>query len=41
MGWDGTSNMKPVNAGVYLYKIVVRYDDNSEEVLSGETTLIR
>jgi gliding motility-associated-like protein len=41
MGWDGTSNMEPVNAGVYLYKIVVRYDDNSEEVLSGETTLIR
>ena len=41
MGWDGTANMKPVNAGVYLYKIVVRYDDDSEEVLSGETTLIR
>jgi len=41
MGWDGTANMEPVNAGVYLYKIVVRYDDNSEEVLSGETTLIR
>ncbi|WP_187270911.1 proprotein convertase P-domain-containing protein [Neolewinella aurantiaca] len=41
MGWDGTVNMEPVNAGVYLYKIVVRYDDDSEEVLSGETTLIR
>ena len=41
MGWDGTANMEPVNAGVYLYKIVVRYDDDSEEVLSGETTLIR
>ncbi len=41
MGWDGTAKMEPVNAGVYLYKIVVRYDDDSEEVISGETTLIR
>lgn len=40
-GWDGTVNDQPANGGVYLYKIVVRYDDDSEEVLSGETTLIR
>ena len=26
-GWDGTSKDQPVNAGVYLYKLVVEYDD--------------
>jgi gliding motility-associated-like protein len=41
MGWDGTSKDLPVNAGVYLYKLVIEYEDTSREVLSGETTLIR
>ncbi len=41
MGWDGTSKGQPVNAGVYLYKLVIEYEDNSREILSGETTLIR
>lgn len=41
MGWDGTSKNQPMNAGVYLYKIVVEYEDASQEILSGETTLIR
>ncbi len=40
-GWDGTSKDQPVNAGVYLYKLVVEYDDGSSETLAGETTLIR
>ncbi|MFK8165220.1 MAG: proprotein convertase P-domain-containing protein [Lewinella sp.] len=41
MGWDGTSKDAPVNAGVYLYKLVIEYEDASRETLSGETTLIR
>lgn len=41
MGWDGTSKDQPVNAGVYLYKLVIEYEDASRETLSGETTLIR
>jgi gliding motility-associated-like protein len=41
MGWDGTSKGQLVNAGVYLYKLVIEYEDASREVLSGETTLIR
>ena len=40
-GWDGTAGGAPVNAGVYLYKIVVEYDDGSRETLAGESTLIR
>lgn len=40
-GWDGTHQGQPVNAGVYVYRILIRYDDDSEEVLAGETTLIR
>lgn len=40
-GWDGTVNDQPVNAGVYLYKMVIQYEDDSQETLAGETTLIR
>ena len=40
-GWDGTHNGEPVNAGVYLYKATIEYDDGSRETISGQTTLIR
>ena len=40
-GWDGTDEGRLVNAGVYLYKLVVRYEDFSQETLTGHTTLIR
>ena len=41
-GWDGNGiNGKPLNAGVYVYRLTVRYEDGSEELLSGQTTLIR
>ncbi|MEO0733819.1 MAG: gliding motility-associated C-terminal domain-containing protein, partial [Bacteroidota bacterium] len=40
-GWDGTAKGQDVNAGVYLYRVLIRYDDDSEETLSGETTLVR
>lgn len=40
-GWDGTHNGKVLNAGVYLYKVVIEYEDRSRETIAGETTLIR
>ena len=40
-GWDGTHEDEPVAAGVYLYKVVVQYEDITTETLSGQTTLIR
>lgn len=40
-GWDGTYKGEPVNAGVYIYRMVIEYEDESRETLAGETTLIR
>ncbi|MBB4078083.1 gliding motility-associated-like protein [Lewinella aquimaris] len=41
-GWDGTGrDGTPLNAGVYLYKLRIEYEDRSQELLSGHTTLIR
>ena len=41
-GWNGNgSDNAPLNAGVYLYKLSVIYEDDSRETLSGQTTLIR
>lgn len=40
-GWDGSYRDQPLNAGVYLWVLRVRYDDSQEEVLRGQTTLIR
>lgn len=39
--WDGTYKGTPLPADVYLYRVIVRYDDDSEETLSGQTTLVR
>ena len=40
-GWDGNIQGDPAPAGVYFYKLTVRYEDDSEETRSGQTTLIR
>ena len=40
-GWDGTRGDQPLNAGVYLYKLVIEYEDGSTETLAGESTLLR
>lgn len=40
-GWDGRYEGEPVDGGVYLYRMVIRYEDGSKENLSGQTTLIR
>ena len=42
LSWDGTSNGKPLNPGVYLW--IFQYQtngDNKQRVLSGDVTIIR
>lgn len=40
-GWDGNFRDQPVNGGVYLWQVEVRYPDDRTELFSGQTTLIR
>ena len=40
-GWDGTFKGDTVNPGVYIWQLVVTYEDGMEEAYYGETTLIR
>lgn len=40
-GWDGTFLGNPLNAGVFIYYIKVRYFDGTTEILKGDVTLIR
>lgn len=40
-GWDGTYRGEPVNAGVYVWSLVVEYVDGVEESFNGHTTLVR
>lgn len=40
-GWDGSFLGKPMNVGVFVYYIKVRYFDGSIEILKGDVTLIR
>ena len=40
-GWDGHYRDKPMNPGVFLYKIQVLFKNGVEEILSGDVTLIR
>ena len=41
-GWDGkAADGQPYSAGVYLYRLTVRYEDDSQETMSGQTTLLR
>ncbi|MEO0727437.1 MAG: proprotein convertase P-domain-containing protein [Bacteroidota bacterium] len=40
-GWDGTYRDQILNSGVFVWSLTVRHEDGSEEVLKGQTTLIR
>ena len=41
-GWDGRDHGgKEQNAGVYVFKAEIEYEDGSKETISGQTTLIR
>ncbi|MEP6792718.1 MAG: gliding motility-associated C-terminal domain-containing protein, partial [Saprospiraceae bacterium] len=39
--WDGVLNGKPLNMGVYAYKLEVVFEDNLHETRYGDVTLIR
>ncbi|MCB0563171.1 MAG: proprotein convertase P-domain-containing protein [Phaeodactylibacter sp.] len=41
IGWDGTFRGQPANGGVYIWYLVVEYEDGMEEAFRGHTTLIR
>ena len=39
-GWDGTFRGKRMNAGVYVYKALIRFPDGFERLYRGETTIV-
>lgn len=41
MGWDGTSNGKPVNPGVYTYRAVIDFLDEIPVEYTGTITVLR
>ncbi|PSR14393.1 MAG: hypothetical protein DA408_04205 [Bacteroidetes bacterium] len=41
VGWDGTYRDQPMNPGVFIWSILVRHEDGTEENIRGQTTLIR
>lgn len=41
LGWDGTSNEKPVNPGVYTYRAVVDFLDEIPLTFTGTVTVLR
>lgn len=41
VGWDGHSRGKPLDAGVYVYDLLVRLPDGVAQRLSGELHLLR
>ncbi|MEM6397502.1 MAG: proprotein convertase P-domain-containing protein [Bacteroidota bacterium] len=40
-GWDGSYKGDNLNAGVFIWQLEVIYEDNTTELLEGQTTLIR
>jgi gliding motility-associated-like protein len=41
LGWDGTSNDKALNPGVYVFSAEVRYLNGEERVVKGDVTLVK
>lgn len=40
-GWDGDFRGQEASSGVYIWHLIVEYEDGMEESFQGETTLIR
>ncbi len=40
-GWDGSYRGKPMNGGVYIWRLEVEFEDGNHDVFTGSTTLIR
>lgn len=41
IGWDGAFKGKPMNGGVFIWRLEVEFEDGNLEVFNGGTTLIR
>lgn len=41
LGWDGTLNGRPVNSGVYVYYVEVRYINGALERYRGDVTVVQ
>lgn len=41
IGWNGNFKGNPLNPGVYVYKILIRFEDGRTLQFSGDVTLIR
>ena len=41
IGWDGSYHGKPLNGGVYIWRLEVEFEDGNREVFTGSSTLIR
>ncbi|MBP7238758.1 MAG: gliding motility-associated C-terminal domain-containing protein [Saprospiraceae bacterium] len=41
LSWDGKMSGKPLNPGVYAYKVIVVFRDDRREIKFGDVTLIR
>ncbi len=41
IGWDGTLNGEPLNPGVFVYVIDVKYIDGHVDIFRGDITLVR
>ncbi len=39
--WDGTSKGKPLNSGVFAFKLVAVFKDGKEQIRVGDITLVR
>ncbi|MEO1435946.1 MAG: LamG-like jellyroll fold domain-containing protein [Bacteroidota bacterium] len=39
--WDGTMNGEPVQAGVYIYQILIEYGNGEQEQFAGDVTVFR
>ena len=40
-GWNGDFKGRPLNSGVYVYKITMAFEDGSTLLVSGDVTLLR
>ncbi len=41
IGWDGKFRGSPMNPGVYIYTVVVRYPDGTERLYRGDFSLVK
>ena len=39
--WDGKMKEKTLNPGVFAYKLIVQFNDRTQDVLYGDITLLR